>query len=851
MNRALTFPDLSDEQWVFLAVLDLFDKSVSIDLAGYLAPLLPGPFFDLLEKTQSLGLVKKYNDNSLGLLRPIPDEVKHRLRNINTPGHLSHLAGRIRQRNESGNSDLREKLILFNKAGWVIEAGECEIELARQALNDNQAETACAYLEQTVNRFMDAGTTKEVGGLFVSSALEYSNLCFFLGRGFPGLEKILHKALESADMLGFQRAHVLLNFHLGRLYYFTDRRDDALIALSVGFEEIEPLDDEDIREQSAEFLGLYFFIKGLFREALEYFDKADKAAQSGQGVFIRNPLNPILLGYCAAFVGQFHRAIGSLDFNRRLFLERSDTALASSLRAVLGTVLILLGKNREGMVHLQQARKEAETLHNDFGLYLTGGGIALHHFLQGRVEKAYEVIRETFQAGRTAGLIRQFASPWILEMLYEFYRLGFEPIKDLEFSPLIERILSGVNIHLQGVAWRLRAKERLIKGEARLKVEEDLLESETCLRKAGDPVQLSKTILEMARLELGRGDRIEARNLLQKAKGLLGGYEEEFFPDEFRHFLDEQEINLEVRESGDRYLERYLEMIESLYPSETPSDIFAKMLTYTSRMFSAERSGLFWFPSGKFLPEPQLRAARNLTLREVQAEGFKNSRQLIKKTFQSGEPQIGRFARKKSADSMLAVRSSLCIPIEIEGKIHGVLYYDNSYLDDAFESSSPAALKQMVRHTNLVIERRFNYLQIRDQRNQLASEKSLLQEQDKGEIIHRTKIMKDLLKQVDQLAQTDSTILILGETGTGKELLARRIHDHSSRNKAPFIIVDVTTIPENLMESELFGHERGAFTGADNRKIGRIELAHQGTLFLDEVGELSLAAQAKLLRILQ
>lgn len=225
------------------------------------------------------------------------------------------------------------------------------------------------------------------------------------------MEKILNKALESADSLGYLRAHVLLNLHLGRLYYFTDRRDDALIALSVGFEEIETLDDEDIREQSAEFLGLYFFIKGLLREALEQFDKADKASQSGQGDSVTNPLNPILFGYCAAFVGQFHRAIGSLDFNRRLALERSDTSLASTIRAVLGTVLVLLRKDREGMVHLQKAQKEAEKLHNDLGLYLTGGGIALHHFLQGRVEKAYEIIKKTFQVGRSAGLIRQFASP--------------------------------------------------------------------------------------------------------------------------------------------------------------------------------------------------------------------------------------------------------------------------------------------------------------------------------------------------------------------------------------------------------------------------------------------------------
>jgi transcriptional regulator with GAF, ATPase, and Fis domain len=111
--------------------------------------------------------------------------------------------------------------------------------------------------------------------------------------------------------------------------------------------------------------------------------------------------------------------------------------------------------------------------------------------------------------------------------------------------------------------------------------------------------------------------------------------------------------------------------------------------------------------------------------------------------------------------------------------------------------------------------------------------------------------MEALLGQVDQVAPTESTILVLGETGTGKELLAKRIHASSLRAAGPFMVVDAATIPENLLESELFGHERGAFTGADRQKIGRIELAHQGTLFLDEVGELPLSAQVKLLRALQ
>lgn len=111
--------------------------------------------------------------------------------------------------------------------------------------------------------------------------------------------------------------------------------------------------------------------------------------------------------------------------------------------------------------------------------------------------------------------------------------------------------------------------------------------------------------------------------------------------------------------------------------------------------------------------------------------------------------------------------------------------------------------------------------------------------------------MREVFETIQQVAPTDVDVLILGETGTGKELVARSIHELSRRASNPFIPVDCGAIPDNLLESELFGYERGAFTGADSRRIGLLELGHTGTFFLDEVGELALSMQAKLLRTLQ
>ncbi len=120
-----------------------------------------------------------------------------------------------------------------------------------------------------------------------------------------------------------------------------------------------------------------------------------------------------------------------------------------------------------------------------------------------------------------------------------------------------------------------------------------------------------------------------------------------------------------------------------------------------------------------------------------------------------------------------------------------------------------------------------------------------------GTIIGHCPAMQELDRQIELASGHNISVLILGESGTGKELLARAVHYHSQRRQEPFVCIDCSTIPENLIESELFGHERGAFTGATERKVGRLELAHKGTLFLDEIGNMPMAMQMKLLRVIQ
>lgn len=154
------------------------------------------------------------------------------------------------------------------------------------------------------------------------------------------------------------------------------------------------------------------------------------------------------------------------------------------------------------------------------------------------------------------------------------------------------------------------------------------------------------------------------------------------------------------------------------------------------------------------------------------------------------------------------------------------------------------------------LELQFRLKEIEQLKNQLQAENTYLQEEIRlthnfEEIISISKKFQKVLKQIEKVASTDSTVLITGESGTGKELIARAIHNISNRRRKPLVKINCATLPANLVESELFGHERGAFTGAMERKLGRFELADGGTIFLDEIGELPMELQAKLLRVLQ
>ncbi|WP_437981826.1 sigma 54-interacting transcriptional regulator [Sorangium sp. So ce117] len=249
-----------------------------------------------------------------------------------------------------------------------------------------------------------------------------------------------------------------------------------------------------------------------------------------------------------------------------------------------------------------------------------------------------------------------------------------------------------------------------------------------------------------------------------------------------------------------------------------------------------------------------VRASRNIRKEAITDAAGGISDSIVRQVIVSGRPVIVSDALADTqfgrSDSVIAMKLSsvMCAPLLSQGQIIGALYVGNDKIKHLFDRAQLDLLSIFASQASLILQNAMLLNALRADKAKLVAE---LHDKKFGEIIGACPSMLEVFRKLQKVAATDISVLITGETGTGKELIARELHRRSPRDGGPFVTINCGAIPENLIESELFGHVKGAFTGAIASRPGKFQVADKGTLFLDEIGELPLNLQVKLLRALQ
>lgn len=548
----------------------------------------------------------------------------------------------------------------------------------------------------------------------------------------------------------------------------------------------------------------------------------------------------------ALYCNKFSMSYGIIESFRNTYELTGSNYLSSRWKTHLVFFLLHLGRTEEALEHLDQLL----SLPQIAGVRATGcrlrRALALYHYKEGRPRAAVAVLGADTAVRTARGIAHsEFNDPQVLEMLYDLREQpGGDRIPGYELDAVLRRCLADKDQLLRGVALRLEARDRLKAGQrqqARAAFEESL----AALLRTGSVDAVVGVGVEYGLLLQDMGDAAAERRLRDQLRAVTKAGEERLPPVPGAHPPHAPAARSgplpplspdDGDASGLESVRRCVALLASGSPSASADEGFSQLVGLVQRSLGAQRAALFRpAPSG----EHTLAGASNLTSVEVQAPEFRRTMEYLKLRCGQARPENPVLLRKEGR--------ALGLAVFVDEGAPWLLYMDNSFQDGFFAGLSARASELLgavlaAEARALGRERRLRRVESRD----AAA--------DAGRDVHPPVFwgqgMDDVLHEAALVAQTEASVLIRGETGVGKERLARYLHQCSECLGA-FVPVQISCLPEQLFESELFGYEKGAFTGAVRSKPGRVELAHQGVLFLDEVGDLPPLFQIKLLRFLQ
>jgi len=684
--------------------------------------------------------------------------------------------------------------------------------------------------------------------LFSQTAIKYSKIST-ARHNTTRVLSMLQLALERTEKSDMQRFQSLLKMHIAKNEWLRSRYRTALKSFEEGWSMAVKLNDPKLLLSATTFSTFFLFWQGRFRDAVHIYEKSvpdiEKYPRGGFPLFA-----VMTVGYCYAQIGQVTQGLGMLDAIRNKCLEKGDLHIASYTGGNIGSILLDIGRIDDAIEFLEASAKQARKSHNDWVWITVKIILAYAFYLKGSQEQSLKYLREFLQQSKKVqATVHMY--PYLMELFLAMKKGEIGQIEGLSFEKYIQGMVKGKNIFLKGVAYRFQAILKEMAGLPFENVAHSLKNSIKWLEESGHQIELSKSRLALALQHLTIGEEEKAKELTLIAAESLASLNEALIPRDLRALIKD-------RPAGESLLKEILALGQEVVTIRDNKDLVQHIISTVNRITGAERGAIFLLEQNTNPPKLLLRASKTLTSDQIKHASFASSMEMIEEVARVGKGRIlgiNSQEKHRSPDNTI-IRSRICVPMILRGKAVGVLYNDNRLLSSAFKESDLELLSYFAALAAFALDNARAYEEISRLYQNLSQEnlyykEERLQNLHFEDIVGESLAIKNVFSQIDQVTKTDATVIINGETGVGKELVARAIHRNSLRQDKPFIRVHCSSLPESLIPSELFGHEKGAFTGAIRRRIGRFELADGGTLFLDEIGDLSLDIQVRLLRVLQ
>ncbi|SHI92935.1 Transcriptional regulator containing GAF, AAA-type ATPase, and DNA-binding Fis domains [Desulfatibacillum alkenivorans DSM 16219] len=662
----------------------------------------------------------------------------------------------------------------------------------------------------------------------------------------PPLKTAVQKARDRKD-----DAHTaLLEMHLAKNEWFCSHFNQAMRHFNRGWALAEKIDDPALK-RSAVFLSTFFlYAQGRLREVIRNYEEVvSDIDKYPRGRFPM--LSAQVVGVCYAFNGQIKRGMGLMDAIYEKCRSVGDLYVGSYVGYHIGSLLIELGQYEEAIYYLDLALDHALQTNNTYNSILISLNLALAHFRNHNQKEAVSYLSEAVRVTRERGIKIETHIYQNAEMFWAMEQGQLPAVQAALAMEDLKEWQKSRNILIKGGAYRYQALLEEKRGVETSKVLRSMKLSEKWLEESGHEIQLARTRMEMARLYLSMGQEKKAKGAMQKSAELLDSFLHDQVPDNLRFLLKDLRTDKNL-------LEEIMKLGQELATIRNDRDLVRHILATVNRITGAERGAVFLVNKETGKPAVVLRAARNIMEQDISRPEFQSSMKMVREAAFTGRARfrLTEAPRQSHPLENKVVHSCICVPMKFRETVLGVLYVDNRIFPSALKESDIRILDFFSSQAAIALDNARIHEQNRALIRKLEEEKRYLEEQQSEfqppvEFVGECSAVRKVLNDVKKIAATDSTVLILGETGVGKELISTAIHERSSRAGKPFIRVNCSMFPEGLIASELFGHEKGAFTGADKRRLGRFELADGGTLFLDEIGDISHEVQVRLLRVLQ